>query len=88
MPVQALKHPQPVSGGPSERLSDRTPVLLSENLNLPYLVRRLAGDLHDSMKKESEPAFPITVVPHRLQALIVLLAISREIVGEVERRFA
>ena len=45
---------------------------------------RLVGDFFYPSEEERDPAFPITLIAHSLQSLVIFLPMGLEIDGEIE----
>jgi hypothetical protein len=59
-------------------------VLLAHGEDEPSGLRGLLAHLDDTFQEEGEPALPVSRVSYLLEVLVVRLAVTPEVVGEVE----
>ena len=77
---QAVEHRQPAG-----LLPENGAVLLAHLLDFSSSVAGFGGDGADAFEKEAEPRFPRTCVADGLEAVVVFLAVSFEVVGQIEQ---
>ena len=83
---QAFQHPVAVGGGAAQVVGDQGAVLLPHRQDAAGREAGFLAHLGHAPQKEGQPSFPVALLAHRLQVLVVGLAVLLEVMGEVEHR--
>jgi hypothetical protein len=70
----------------SDMLSDQAAMRFSQLKDLSGSLAGVQGDDLDPLQEELDPAFPIIFVSDVLKRLIVLVAVSLEVIRQVQKR--
>ena len=84
--VHRLEQLEGVACAATDGLRQEIAVTFPEGYELPRGVGGFRGDEAHPFEEEAEPALPVAVIANALEALVVLAAMTSQVVGEIEER--
>lgn len=79
--VHEIQHPDSIDGA-GNLLTEQLAMLLTEQQYFASRIRCRKADFVHATQEELQPTFPITVVANRSQAVIILRAMSFEVIAQ------